>query len=88
MPTIDTLKTKGPDPSDLNKVQQSDACNRSGASLKDNNGWAALLEASVLNGTDPAERLADGKQDERADRGRHQGRGAAVLQYPAIMCRW
>jgi len=58
---IDTLKTKGPDPSDLNKVQQT-TLQTLGRVLKDNNGWAVLLEASVLSGTDPAERLADGSR--------------------------
>jgi zinc protease len=58
---IDALKTKGPDPSDLNKVQQA-ALQSIGRSLKDNAAWAALLEGAVLTETDPAERLADDKR--------------------------
>jgi zinc protease len=55
---IDALKTQGPDPAELAKVQQT-ALQSIGRSLKDNGGWAALLEGAVLTGTDPAERLAD-----------------------------
>ena len=58
---IDALKTKGPDPSDLVKVQQA-ALQTIGRSLKDNGAWAAMLESAVLTGTDPAERLADDKR--------------------------
>lgn len=58
---IDALKTKGPDPSDLVKVQQA-ALQSIGRSLKDNAAWAAMLEGAVLTDTDPAERLADDKR--------------------------
>jgi zinc protease len=54
---IDALKTKGPDASDLHKVQQT-ALQSIQRSLKENNAWASLLEGAVLTGTDPAERLA------------------------------
>jgi zinc protease len=54
---IDILKTRGPDASDLQKVQQA-ALQSHQRSLKDNGAWAALLEGALLTGTDPAERLA------------------------------
>jgi zinc protease len=57
---IDALKTQGPDPAELAKVQQT-ALQSIGRSLKDNGGWAALLEGAVLTQTDPAERLADAR---------------------------
>ncbi|MGH8856127.1 MAG: insulinase family protein, partial [Telluria sp.] len=58
---IDALKTKGPDPADLQKVQQA-ALQSHQRSLKENGAWAALLEGALLTGTDPADRLAaDGK---------------------------
>lgn len=58
---IDALKTKGPDASDLHKVQQT-SLQSIQRSLKENGAWAALLEGALLTGTDPAERLA---QDSR-----------------------
>ena len=58
---IDALKTRGPEPSDLVKAQQI-MLQTLQRSLKDNGAWAALLEGAVLNGSDPAERLADDKR--------------------------
>lgn len=58
---IDALKTRGPEPSDLFKAQQV-MLQTLQRSLKDNGAWAALLEGAVLNGSDPAERLADDKR--------------------------
>lgn len=55
---IEQLKTRGPEASDLHKVQQT-ALQSMGRSLKENAAWAALLEGALLTGTDPAERLAE-----------------------------
>ncbi|MFC5462701.1 M16 family metallopeptidase [Massilia niabensis] len=54
---IEALKTRGPDASDLQKVQQA-ALQGHQRSLKENGAWAALLEGALLTDTDPAERLA------------------------------
>ncbi|MES2759941.1 MAG: insulinase family protein [Pseudomonadota bacterium] len=58
---IDALKTRGPDASELQKVQQT-SLQSSQRALKDNGAWAAMLEGALLTGTDPADRLA---QDSR-----------------------
>jgi zinc protease len=58
---IDALKTKGPEESELQKVQQTSLQSLQ-RSLKENSAWAAMLEGALMTGTDPAERLA---QDSR-----------------------